>query len=488
MVPRKSVAFHRRRCCGLCIAAALLSALCGCPPSQSNAPADKHPARRHPTVRLLIIDDQPLVKAIEREWKASGRGEIEIRSASAKDLDETKRLAADCIIYPSAMLGDLAQRHLIAPLPYPSVNSEDLARSDILPMVRLRETTWGSQVMAVPFGSPQLMLLYRKDILEQLGRSPPATWPEYHELASLAADAQEQHIAGNGGSQSWQPVAEPLAKGWAGQLLLARAAAYARHPNHYSAVFDYRTMEPLIDGPPYVRALEELQSVAQLLPSSALQTTPADAQRRLLSGQCAMAITWPTRELNAVALEHSGEPALRCAELPGSPDVYNNQAGQWQSLDEVSRVPLLGISGRLGSITTSARHTRAAADTLLWLVSKEKGPLISTQSTACTLYRSSQVPSAHSWVAPEYGSDFASEYGRALQRSNGRPLSLQSPRLPGREDYLATLDEAVHSVISGRKTPRESLTDAAGRWRDITQKLGEESQHQAYAHSLGLNP
>ena len=39
--------------------------------------------------------------------------------------------------------------------------------------VRSREIVWGSDVLAIPFGSPVLTCYYRVDLLEKLGRRPP---------------------------------------------------------------------------------------------------------------------------------------------------------------------------------------------------------------------------------------------------------------------------------------------------------------------------
>ena len=42
--------------------------------------------------------------------------------------------------------------------------------------------------------------------------------------------------------------------GWAGLMLLARAAPYAKHRDNYSTWFDAQTMEPMIANPPMVQA------------------------------------------------------------------------------------------------------------------------------------------------------------------------------------------------------------------------------------------
>ena len=62
---------------------------------------------------------------------------------------------------------------------------------------------------------------------------------------------------------------EPLAPGWAGNVLLARAAAYAKHRDYYSTLFDKDSLEPRIATEPFVRALTELVATRQTRSKSA---------------------------------------------------------------------------------------------------------------------------------------------------------------------------------------------------------------------------
>jgi ABC-type glycerol-3-phosphate transport system substrate-binding protein len=146
----------------------------------------------------------------------------------------------------------------------------------------------------------------------------------------------------------------------------------------------------------------------------------------------------------------------------------------------------LGVSGRLASITSSARHTKAASDVLLWLAGKDKGAIIASQSPACTLYRSSQLPAANVWIDPAFGAALAGEYAQAFEAAQNQPLWMFSPRLPGREEYLAALDDAVGQALRGEQSPEQALAAAAEKWREITKRLGLEAQKQAYIRSLGL--
>ena len=135
----------------------------------------------------------------------------------------------------------------------------------------------------MPFGSPVLTCYYRADLLEKLHRKPPRLWTEYEELAKLLAG---QKPAGSG---PWCGTIEPLGPGWAGLVLLARAAPYAKHHDQYSALFNVETMEPLVAGPPFVHALEKLVAAAKLGPAKPLGYDPARRGRHSGRGSAA----WP---------------------------------------------------------------------------------------------------------------------------------------------------------------------------------------------------
>src|SRR5947207_5804318 len=99
--------------------------------------------------------------------------------------------------------------------------------------------------------------------------------------------------------QPWRATMEPLADGWRGQLLLARAAAYAMHRDQVSPLFRFDTMAPLIDQPPYVRALEDLAAAAKAGGYTDQRLTPVEIFAEMRAGHCAMALTWPAADIGA---------------------------------------------------------------------------------------------------------------------------------------------------------------------------------------------
>ena len=126
-------------------------------------------------------------------------------------------LPADAVLCPSHLLGVLAERKQIAPVPKILHSAEWAGVFDLL---KLREAVWGNQTMAVPFGSPVFCCYYRADLLEKLGRRPPKTWDEYQELAKLLAEnSPYEHWKEEPALTTWCGTIEPLGPGWAGIVL-----------------------------------------------------------------------------------------------------------------------------------------------------------------------------------------------------------------------------------------------------------------------------
>ncbi|MDA1050345.1 MAG: extracellular solute-binding protein [Planctomycetota bacterium] len=461
----------------------------GCKTEQGNSLSPDAAAEL--PLRVLVVDDEPLANAVKLAWDSRVGGSTKVTTTTAAELLATqrKRLNADVILYPSYLLGELAEGDLIEPL-----DSEDTAdpvfdRQGLFELIRLREITWGSKVYAVPLGSPQFTLLYRKDIFDKLQLKPPTTWEEYQILAKQLSDRSAVGDLASPGNEAWIGAVEPLAQDWAGPMFLARAATYARHRNQYSTLFDFNSMEALIASPPFERAMEELAAIAA--DNSDARHTPESARRMFLSGNCAMAITWPSRG-GDVSPESTTDRDdwIGVAELPGSPAVYNVSTQSWEqrAADENLRVPLIAIDGRLGSVTTDCRRKKQALGMLFMISGDELGTAIGSASSHTTLFRESQLGKASDWVDRECEGAPARQYGEVILATQNSAAWLDAIRIPGRSEYIAALERAVNSVVAAEATPPEALKEAAAEWNKITDSIGRESQQRAYMRSLGLDP
>jgi ABC-type glycerol-3-phosphate transport system substrate-binding protein len=509
---------HRRLAFALGIfAAAVTCTVTGC-----MKPAESQPVAAQSTpkvLRLLVVDDPALAQQIGRvkgEWKARFGPELEIREDSSGAIASVKAMSADGIVYPPSDLGFLAERRLIRPLEADWINRPELHKSDLFDPGGLAKCKWGEQTFAVPFGSPVFVVMYRRDLFERYHLQPPRDWAEYERVIEML----REHIKDPPGFEAAD--IEPLAAGWAGRALLARAAAYAKHRDYYATLFDKETMVPLIDAPPFVRALDELVAATNDNSSVSLAVTPADARDAVLTGRAAMAITWPTaakessanRDGKSGRQSKSDQLSIGFAELPGASQCYNPKSKSWErvqaSEDEAStrkedgksgdgsartgpslarqNVPLLSISGRVGSIITESQSPEFAFRLLCWLSGDQWSSQISAASPATTLFRRSHLDKPGRWVEPQIAPDAAKQYAEIVATSLSRPRWIACPTIPGAAEYLAALDDAVREAVQGKKSAAEALSTAAKRWQETTAKLGVDPQRAAYVRSLGLEP
>jgi ABC-type glycerol-3-phosphate transport system substrate-binding protein len=204
-----------------------------------------------------------------------------------------------------------------------------------------------------------------------------------------------------------------------------------------------------------------------------------------------MAISWPTGSKTPAAQQSKGEAGLSFAgfaELPGATEVYQPATKSWavRGDDTGCCVPLLGVSGRMGVVRAEGGHAEAAFQLLLWLADPPWGSQVFSVSPSTTLFRRPQAVSPKAWVDSGVSTTAARQYAEQTAESLSRRQFLAALRLPGRADYLAALDEAVHAAVRGKQKPAEALATAAEKWREVSKRFGIERQRAAYMHSLGL--
>ena len=99
--------------------------------------------------------------------------------------------------------------------------------SQTFELLRNQEAVWGNEVYGLPLGSPVFCCYYRADLLECCIASRPRLGKNMRSLARLLREEGAKPGGLKSGGVKYGTV-EPLARGWAGLVLLARAAAYCQ--------------------------------------------------------------------------------------------------------------------------------------------------------------------------------------------------------------------------------------------------------------------
>jgi multiple sugar transport system substrate-binding protein len=496
----------RRMVAFACTLMALLALVwCGCDKSNPAPATTQAPTTAPPSdVRLMIVDHPELAGAISRlqgEWKAQTDSRLEIKNITADALKLVDRLDADAVIYSPAMLGALVERKLIRPMNPAWLKDDALDAGDLIEPLKSPELCWDGEQYAVPFGSPVFVLLYRPDLFERFGKQPPRTWEEYQSLATFFSDRKKlRPTAKTSDSKTdplqipdeWYGTLEPLASPWGARTLLARATAYAKHRDYYSVLFDRETMEPLIAGPAFVRALTELAAATKEWPAGATNLGLKETLELFFSGHSAMAIGWPVVDWDAPGntTEAITNVSVAIAALPGSAVAYNPGHAAWEERrgDDPASIPLRGAAGLVGSVTRGANSPEAAFKLLTWLGSKHWSSEAFPKVRQTTMFRQSQFDDIRTWLGPPVPPPAGAEYDQVLSAAMRQPEAVWALRIPGEAEYMTALDDAVQAAVRGTQTPQQALDNAAQAWTKITEQLGKEQQLEAYRRSLKSAP
>lgn len=483
-----------RTCSGFVLVMAILLAGCGPGASPRGAKTNEKQAAAPLVIRVLVVDDQPLAAAVQEQWQVRASGdELQVRTANSADLKTAQRLSADVVVFPARRMGELVERELIQPLPdapqqAPPAGEEPpptalAAVHDLLPTVRQCDASWGRRAYAVALGSPQLVLLYRPDLFKSLELVPPTTWAEYQAVVERLSDRAALGELAPEEGKPWSAALEPASQGWAGTMLLARAASAVRSQGQLYTLFDIDKMEARIAAPPYVRAAQEM---AKALQGVEARLSPEEVRRAFFAGECGMAITWPSAATTEGEELQSKTP-VAFAELPGRSDWYKFQQEDWspKNVDDDPRASLCAISGRLAAVTREARQSKSAFQFLTWLASDDVSRALSPASLHTTVCSNSQLSSVQQWLGSQVTGDAARQYADIVRSAFSRTTWMPVVRIPGSDAYHAALDEAVQAALSDPGQAEAALRSAAHKWDEITRQHDVSKQRRAYQRSLG---
>jgi hypothetical protein len=153
--------------------------------------------------------------------------------------------------------------------------------------------------------------------------------------------------------------------------------------------------------------------------------------------------------------------------------------------NDLDAVMILGYADPLVAVTSSSRNAASAFTLLEWLALPETSLQLARTGNGVFPARRSPVGSPNSDVDNLSVGEW-SELGKRLERQLGGTAYFVLPRLPGIDEYLGALDDAVQAAISESLTPEAALKQASERWEEITHAHGREKQRSAYLSHLGV--
>jgi hypothetical protein len=249
-----------------------------------------------------------------------------------------------------------------------------------------------------------------------------------------------------------------------------------------------------------VRALGELQDAASSMlldnePASEVQRKLADpraASWEVAKGEAQIAIGLPPAGHRELVREDGKLPAtdattrLAWIQLPGADKVYHASTNSWDKSSPPNRVAVLGVGDRLAAVTSSSHNAATAFKLLGWLARPDVASQLASAGERTMPVRNSQAAAAD-WYDGSVNASERADLARALRMTLSRDDYLILPRIPGIDEYMLTLDEAVEDVVFEKAAPMAALQKAAAHWELTTERLGREKQRQAYLKHLGIS-
>ncbi len=414
----------------------------------------------------------------------------------------------DASIAGAWWLGDLVGGDFI--LPYdeyyddPSFPAWD--DEEVLPGPRDLLSYGGKRYMVANDHDGQVMY-YRRDLLEdpkhrkafqeEYGYElrPPQTWDEFGDVAEYFNGKDL-----NGDGQGDSGLTMHLKVGGQGMFhFMSFSAPYVIGPENPSLYwFDPENMEPLIDSPGHVKALEKLVELTQYGPDAMMGWSLGESWDYFLAGKAALTFTWG--DLGALAQEtpeRGGKSLVKgktaSAPVPGTL-AYYNIAAEAEVTTEAPNVVGNTTGGSWAPVISKFSEAPEAAYYLCALFATEpKSKAYAARGfDGIDPGRTFHFPapngtgSIEDYVKAGWDEKDAIDYTDAYFKSFGNQLQFPYLRIPGTFEYWLALDTHLSEAMIGDRTPEDALQATADDFEEITERFDREAQLTSYKASLGL--
>lgn len=400
-----------------------------------------------------------------------------------------KKEQYDVVFYLSLWIAEV-QPHL-SPIPHDMLMSEQYQQ--VLPHYK-NISQWEKTPYQVPIDGDRHYLQYRRDILEdpkniKLFQSvtdkqllPPKTWEELLEISEVLKDitnAEGKKVAG---------IVEITKKD---DLLFAqfikRAAPYAKHPDVKGGFyFELETMQPLINTPGFVKALEDFVATRKYHPTSPKEHSLASSTESFGKGDAIFSDSWDDAFIEAMEPDSPIRNLVSALPSPGSRQVWNRRSNKWDIFPNVNYAPYIA-HGWTAAVAANSKAKDAAFDFLGFFSNRQNhNSDLLVGRFGVNPFREGDLNESF-WVKnanwdPIVAKSYINTIG-TMSKSTNKVLDLRI-HLSGQ--YMDSLSTGVYRALSERSTPQEALNIVADEWQQLTQRVGIDKQREAYRHIVNF--
>ena len=233
---------------------------------------------------------------------------------------------------------------------------------DIMPAVRMGVATYQKKIYAVPLDGDVIIMLYRTDLVEDVGLPTPKTWDDVIEILEYYEGSATY---GNCFSTQRNDIAD--------KMFWAIAASFLqREGTSQGTFFDPKSMNPISSTPEFIRVLNiymtlVMQSPFRLNKDGVDWITTKDM---FLNGECVLFYNYPGPIKQIISSQEiSGlSGVLNIAPLPGM-KCNDNDYCPYVSKDGANHAPFLASGGMAYAVNgrISEEKQKAALDFAFYL-------------------------------------------------------------------------------------------------------------------------
>lgn len=497
----------------LCLSGSVagLSVLAACTPAGAPVGGGSEAAAAEPvTIRYAGLEGMgasveafvaPWLEEKGYQWERGSFGQQELTDKIMQSV-ATGTYLADVFQFPSNARADVIAANALMEVPEEVQDAIDF--DDIIPSI-VRTLSWEGKVYALPYDGDIHYYAFRKDLFANpeinerfnttygydLNPEDGAqTWDEWRQIAEFFTgwDWNEN------GEEDDFGIACMTKRGdtaWWG--FHSRATAYAKHPDDPGYFIDTETGEARINNPGFVRALTEwVEENQKWAPPGGANYTYGDSINAVIGGRAVSTYSWD-------AVTTSTDPEMSIIKglqgyniLPGSYEVYNAKAGEWESFAEPSHAPFHAFGGWVIAVSAMVKDEQAKMgpvwDMVTELTKPESGLWFVTNRTGASPYRFSQMQNVDAFADGPLGLgvETAQDYLMAAQATLDHPNAVTDLAFPGWVQYRDALELAVAKAMADEMSPQAALDEAAASFNEISERMGGlQSQADIYLRTMG---
>jgi multiple sugar transport system substrate-binding protein len=424
----------------------------------------------------------------------------------------------DVITNCSNYYGDYILNDWILPLdPYfedprfPQWDRESIAA----PVANLMK--WGDTWYGANNDHDAQILYYRKDIIEdpkwqaefekEMGHPMPVEMNTWEEVLEIAQFFNKKDWNGDGDPDDG--ITLHLKVGGQGFFhYMALSAPYVVIPapgddptkvDKYHNVywFDPETMDPLINSPGHVKALETLMALSKAGPSAMWGWSLGEAWADFLSGNAVMTFSWgDVGSLAQDPTQSKIQGLVGARGIPGTKGPYDMEKGEFLQLDEPNMVgnqvgcswhPVLSKFAKEPELAYYFMAWQATPEINHWNV--EYGWTGLNPGTSYDWLEPDGTATLEEYTTAGWNANDAESYVKAYTDNFFKyPIFQNYMRIPGTPEMQEIWDVHLSEAITGQITPQEALDLTYDDWNRIIDDYGREDLLKLYQESIGYTP